>query len=183
MAKNAAKKRRRGISKVTKKSKNTFRYKKPSIDSEVVRSMWNDGMVAEANLARMGLRANANSNVIRPEAKALAEATGRLPQGDEVARLFDVPDTDDLKVLDRNVRRRPMSDDDQQYTVKLMERFGLDHEAMARDLKTNYKQLTLGQVRRMCTTLLSLGDDQRVVDIPKRVLLGAEAEAAETATG
>lgn len=40
----------------------------------------------------------------------------------------DVPDTGDLKVVDRNFGRRPMSDEDQRYTVKLMSKFGLDYE-------------------------------------------------------
>lgn len=41
---------------------------------------------------------------------------------------------------------------------------------MARDTKTNYNQITLGKLRRMCDTLLSLGDDQRVVTIPQKAL-------------
>lgn len=41
---------------------------------------------------------------------------------------------------------------------------------MARDIKVNYNQLTLGQLRRMCDKLLSLGDDQRVVAVPERAL-------------
>lgn len=41
---------------------------------------------------------------------------------------------------------------------------------MARDIKINYKQLTLGKLRYMCNTLLVLGDNQRVVEIPDRVL-------------
>lgn len=40
----------------------------------------------------------------------------------------DVPDTDELKVVNRNFGRRPMSDEDQRYTVKLMAKYGLDHE-------------------------------------------------------
>lgn len=41
---------------------------------------------------------------------------------------------------------------------------------MARDTKVNYNQITLGKLRRMCDTLLSLGDDQRAVTIPERAL-------------
>lgn len=41
---------------------------------------------------------------------------------------------------------------------------------MARDIKINYKQLTLGKLRYMCNTLLALGDNQRVVEIPEGVL-------------
>ena len=41
---------------------------------------------------------------------------------------------------------------------------------MARDTKVNYNQKTLGQLRRMCDTLLSLGNDQQVVTIPERAL-------------
>lgn len=46
----------------------------------------------------------------------------------------------------------------------------LRFQAMARDMKINYNQLTVGQVRRMCDTLLSLAVDERVVAIPERVL-------------
>lgn len=41
---------------------------------------------------------------------------------------------------------------------------------MARDIKVNYNQLTLGQLRRMCDTLLALGEEQRVVAVPERAL-------------
>lgn len=41
---------------------------------------------------------------------------------------------------------------------------------MARDIKVNYNQLTRGQLRRMCDTLLSLADDQRVVVVPEPAL-------------
>lgn len=40
----------------------------------------------------------------------------------------DVTDTADLKVIDRNYGRRPMSDEDQRYTAKLMAKHGLDQE-------------------------------------------------------
>lgn len=43
----------------------------------------------------------------------------------------DVEDTDDLRVIDRNPLRPPLSNDDQRYTAKLMARFGLDHEVMS----------------------------------------------------
>lgn len=49
---------------------------------------------------------------------------------------------------------------------------------MTRDIKTNYNQLTLGQLRRMCDMLLSLGDDQRVVTVPERALKEAPDTAA-----
>lgn len=49
---------------------------------------------------------------------------------------------------------------------------------MTRDIKANYNQLTLGQLRRMCDRLLSLGDDQRVVTLPERALKGAASSSA-----
>lgn len=50
---------------------------------------------------------------------------------------------------------------------------------MARDMKVNYNQLTLGQLRRMCDILLSLGEDQRLVTLPERVAKET-AKAAST---
>lgn len=50
-------------------------------------------------------------------------------------------------------------------------------QAMARDIKINYNQVTLGKLRRMCDTLLSLADDQRVVTIPARALKEASPSA------
>eukprot|EP00752_Nemacystus_decipiens_P007704 g6887.t1 len=172
MAKNAAKKRRSGTRKVSRKLKNTFRYKKPDISSTVVRELWDNNLTAETNMAKMGLRQSANRD-IRPVANRAAASVlpgGRLVEADEVSRLFDVADTADLKVIDRNHGRRPMSDEDQRYAAKLMAKHGLNQEAMARDMKVNYNQLTLGQLRRMCDTLLSLGEDQRVVAVPERAL-------------
>eukprot|EP00903_Cladosiphon_okamuranus_P017401 g16027.t1 len=176
MAKNAAKKRRSGTRKVSKKQKNTFRYKKPDISSATVRELWDNNLTAETNMAKMGLRQSANRD-IRPAANRAAARSvpgGRLVEADEVSRLFDVADTADLKVIDRNYGRRPMSDEDQRYTAKLMAKHGLNQVAMARDIKVNYKQLTLGQLRRMCDKLLALGDNQRVVALPER----ASKEAA-----
>lgn len=53
---------------------------------------------------------------------------------------------------------------------RLVHRHPTPSKTMARDMKVNYNQLTLGQLRRMCDTLLSLGDDQRVVAVPERAL-------------
>lgn len=54
---------------------------------------------------------------------------------------------------------------------------------MARDTKVNYNQKTLGQLRRMCDTLLSLGDDQRVVTIPERALKEASPVSGDAGVG
>lgn len=42
--------------------------------------------------------------------------------------MADVADTADLKVIDRNFGRRPMSDEDQRYTAKLMAKHGLNQQ-------------------------------------------------------
>lgn len=52
-----------------------------------IQKMWDNNLVAEANLARMGLRTSANSGV-RPAAKATAAAHGSLIKDGDVARLF-----------------------------------------------------------------------------------------------
>lgn len=55
---------------------------------------------------------------------------------------------------------------------------------MARDIKINYNQLTLGQLRRMCETFLALGDDQRALPVPERALMDAANDpASATADG
>lgn len=54
---------------------------------------------------------------------------------------------------------------------------------MARDTKVNYNQITLGKLRRMCDTLLSLGDDQRVVTIPERALKEASPVSGDADGG
>lgn len=54
---------------------------------------------------------------------------------------------------------------------------------MARDTKVNYNQLTLGKLRRMCDTLLTLGDDQRVVTIPERALKEASPVSGDADGG
>ncbi|CAM9119267.1 unnamed protein product [Ectocarpus sp. 12 AP-2014] len=185
MAKNAAKKRRSGTRKVSKKLKNTFRYKKPDISSAVVRERWDSNLTAETNMAKMGLRQSANRDIRAPARRAAASAApgGKIVESCEVSRLFDVADTADLKVIDRNYGRRPMSDEDQRYMAKLLSKHGFDHEAMARDIKVNYNQLTLGQLGRMCDTLLSLDEEQRVVALPERVANEAAKAASNTAAG
>ncbi|CBN75225.1 conserved unknown protein [Ectocarpus siliculosus] len=136
-------------------------------------------------MAKMGLRQSANRDIRAPARRAAASAApgGKIVESCEVSRLFDVADTADLKVIDRNYGRRPMSDEDQRYMAKLLTKHGLDHEAMTRDIKVNYNQLTLGQLRRMCDTLLSLGEEQRVVTLPERVANEATKAASTTAAG
>ncbi|CAN0519830.1 unnamed protein product [Ectocarpus sp. 12 AP-2014] len=90
MAKNAAKKRRSGTRKVSKKLKNTFRYKKPDISSAVVRERWDSNLTAETNMAKMGLRQSANRDIRAPARRAAASAApgGKIVESCEVSRLF-----------------------------------------------------------------------------------------------
>lgn len=51
------------------------------------------------------------------------------------------------------------------------------------DTRVNYNQLTLGKIRRMCNTFLSLRDDQRVVSVPECAAKEAGAAGPETEAG
>lgn len=59
----------------------------------------------------------------------------------------DVADTADLKVIDRNYGRRPMSDEDQRYTARLMAKHGLDQHVSCRAGLRSVCVRVLGGVR------------------------------------
>ncbi|CAM9361347.1 unnamed protein product, partial [Chrysoparadoxa australica] len=124
MAKNAAKKRRRGV-KVKVKQKNTAFHKKLTFTNAQVQASWDPKKSAAQNLRNIGVAADANDLV--------NEGEGAQGARKEVAEHFAVPDSDDLRVVDRNFRRRPMSEEDQMYIASLMRKHGEDYKAMQMD--------------------------------------------------
>lgn len=85
-----------------------------------------------------------------------------------VIPLFDIPQSDNLRGGDINMRRRalPQLEHDQRYASALLSKHGADYESMARDIKTNDRQLTPAELRRLCSRFLLLDESQRVAPIP-----------------
>ncbi|CAM9418825.1 unnamed protein product [Phaeothamnion confervicola] len=156
----AAKKRRRGVAKVKAPQKNHRKFIKPNISDERIRELWDN---------KKSQRENGKSMGILLESKNAFPAQASL--GDEEVDssahpVFGVPNSDRLRDVDRNPRRRPMSEADQQYAAAQLAKHGEDHAAMARDIKTNYMQLPRDRLARLCALFLGLKAEDRMVPVP-----------------
>mmetsp|Transcript_5504 Transcript_5504/g.7566 ORF Transcript_5504/g.7566 Transcript_5504/m.7566 type:complete len:171 (+) Transcript_5504:79-591(+) len=151
------KKRRRGIAKAARKQKNRSRFIKPQFTNDVVRDNWDNNASAKENLSKLGIVHDANAHFTEKE---------KMEAKTDVAELFHVPDSDDLKVVDANAKRRVMSEEIQKYLAALIAKHGDDYTAMSRDIKTNYLQYAVAKLARLCSRFLLLDGNQRLVPVP-----------------
>ena len=70
--------------------------------------------------------------------------------------LFQIPESDDLRSVDVNPRRRnqPMMEKDQKFIKKLINKHGTKYDAMARDMKLNDRQLTAPRLEKLAARYL-----------------------------
>mmetsp|Transcript_39057 Transcript_39057/g.94445 ORF Transcript_39057/g.94445 Transcript_39057/m.94445 type:complete len:167 (+) Transcript_39057:3-503(+) len=156
------KKRRAGRIGKTKLKSNSYKRWNPApkIGNDVIKANWDPSKSPAQNMASLGLLAKPNQDVKRPnELQGLD--TSNAPS---VVELFDVPDSDSMKVR----KEYPMSEDDQKYIAKCMKKYGTDYGKMFRDHKTNKMQHTETQLRKMGARFLLLSPEQRTVDIPEK---------------
>jgi len=155
-----------------RKVKKTFQYSKnrrrawkklkklPNIGCDEIKHAWDDRLSLQANLSEMGLSADPNKTLHIPSAKELlssADNENKLEQvvGDKPPQKPYV--IDDLETVANTEQpcRMWLAEPEVQYCVYMMERYGEDYKAMARD-ERNYYQDTPKQIRRKIATFRSI---------------------------
>ena len=155
------KKRRAGRIGKTKLKNKTYKRWNPSpkFGNDVVKANWDPSKSPSQNLASMGLLAKPNQDVKRPNEQLALD--NNAPS---VVELFDIPDSDSMKVR----KEYPMSEDDQKYIAKCLKKYGTDYGRIFRDHKTNKMQYTETQLRKMGARFLLLSPEQRIVGVPEK---------------
>ena len=115
-----------------------------------VKKFWDKSKSPVENLQSFGLTAQANE---KPK-KAKNALVG-------YANLMDSMVSGDIK--DINPKRRIMSEEDQRYAVKLLDKYGDNWQKMQRDIKLNDRQLSAAQCMKLVNLFHTLQDDQMVI--------------------
>jgi Ribosome biogenesis protein Nop16 len=122
-------KARRGIAKKSAKIKRRDVFLKPSFTNDAIKEQWDPKLSARKNLANIGLADKANHVVeagLKPNESQMGIAGGEraeLPREQLCETLGVAIDSEDLRELSRNSKRRPMSEADQRYLLKQFEYF------------------------------------------------------------
>jgi len=153
------------------KPKNKFNYSKnrrrawkkkkklPAIGCEEVRQAWDDRKSLQANLKEMGLSVDPNKSLRIPSTKETMglPANKVLPEP-MTKNLIKKPDVieqlEEVANAEQPIRMR-LADPEVKYCIYMMERYGEDYKAMARDDR-NYYQDTPKQIRRKINSFKSL---------------------------
>jgi len=164
-------KRRHTGPKVTRKAKKPLQeLVKAAMVCSQLRSSYDDKISPSANLANMGLMAHTNNNI--KTRRTVMSAAG-APERDVVSALVgfvkSIPESDVFNPatgnVDVNVRRRPMSQVDQDYFANLIHKHGENYKAMERDIKLNCQQYSETKCRTLCKKLLSLSSSDLLVSL------------------
>jgi hypothetical protein len=115
-------------------------------------------------MAKLGLRSDPTPKVENKESNSL-ETSGTC----KAIELYDIPDSDKLPKSGLSLRMLPVSIENQEYIVKLFQKYGDDYMKMARDIKMNNMQHTKGQLKKIGARFLLLEESQIRVDIPDDV--------------
>ncbi len=161
------KKRRAGrIGKTKLKNTGNFKRWDPNLHKKIknptIREHWDPSKSFQANFAAIGLVGNPNSDMrnVNPTKKPVAV------EDVSVVELFDIPDSDEMG---QEKKKHPMSEDDQKYIAKCLEKHGDDYAKAFRDIKTNYMQHNENQLRKLGARFLLLSPEERVVNVPEKV--------------
>jgi hypothetical protein len=127
-----------------------------------MRLHWDPSKSPAVNMANLGLVAKPNQDVHR---------TNDALSGNQevnVVELFDIPDSDELR-LAKSERRAAVKEEDQKYIARCMARHGDDYGKMFRDIKLNFMQHTETQLQKLGARFLLLTPEQRKVNVPEKV--------------
>ena len=141
-----AKKRRRNLVVSRKPKKHRVILVRNAVKNEEVRKVYDKDLTPKENLIKMGLDPNPNSlheiranNSNKKEAGFMGYAT-----------LNEMP----MDVVDENPKRRKISDFDMVYAKACIKKHGTNYKAMEQDIKTNVRQLSENQIRKLCEKCL-----------------------------
>lgn len=129
----------------------------PQIRNKELKDNWDESKTVQQNLRTMGLSANPNKTLALPKAKDLLVGEVDMDTLHEL-RMQNQPlkPTKVVKALEDEAnapqeKRMRLSDPEVKYGIYMMEKYGQDYKAMARDHK-NYYQDTPKQIKRKIET-------------------------------
>ncbi|KAK2173769.1 hypothetical protein NP493_850g01034 [Ridgeia piscesae] len=150
-----------------RKVKKTFNYNKnrrkewkkqkklPKIGCKQMKDAWDERRTVEYNLQNMGLSADPNKTLAMPkpmdDVDVEAKPWKKLPQ----PKKLRVAHALEREANAPQPKRFRLSEPDVRYCIYMMEKYGEDYKAMAKDLK-NYYQDTPKQIRSKIRTFMSI---------------------------
>lgn len=165
-----SKKKREAIKVTRKQPKKIEERIKNKLVCGPLKSLYDPTKSPAANLLNMGLVSNTNGS-LRSRKNVLRVPGATEP---EVASAFvgfvkNIPDSDVINPaigkVDVNVKRRPMSEVDQEYVVNLIRKHGDNYKAMERDIKLNNQQYTEAKCSTLCKKYLNLNPKDVLVKL------------------
>ena len=121
-----------------------------AIIDQNVKKFWDMGKSPAGNLQSFGLTAQANEKPKKPKNALVG-----------FAKIVDSMPTGEVKEV--NPKRRIMSEEDQRYAAKLLEKYGDNWQKMQRDIQINDRQLSAAQCKKLVGVFKSLEEDKKMV--------------------
>ena len=144
MVRHGTQKKRRSGAKVTRKAPKHRAVKiANSVANTSVKKVYDKSKTPSQNLTSFGLIADVNNlkgnadSLIPFSKHAAFVGFGQVMESDTFA--------------DKNPKRRKISDVDMEYAAANISKHGNNYKAMEMDVKCNVKQLTEGQMKKLCT--------------------------------
>ena len=168
MSKNSRKNRKRlSGRKVTRKPKKSAALRiRAAINNQKkvdLSKFYDETKSVAQNLTNMGLDCDVNNTKMKLGVKVANDNNSVESANKNKAFLgfTSIPQSEFGK--DINVKRRIMSEVDQLYAKKLIEKYDTEYKKMERDIKLNYNQLTETACKKWCEKYKSLDSKQKLV--------------------
>jgi hypothetical protein len=132
----------KAVIKRTQRKQISNRYLKPQFTNDAVAKVWNPNKSAKQNLINIGLAHDPNKSVTHGNPCNVQENKKESSKTIAVGgtcELFDIPQSDDLRANDINMRRRalPQLEVDQKYASKCLAKHGTNYK-VASFVNTQY---------------------------------------------
>ena len=160
-------KNRRKKAKVVRKAPKHLAVRmKNNIRLGYIKDEWDQSKSPADNLSAFGLNADPNRTFTSSKNGIGRKTKPKDPNSESAAfvGIASIP-RDDLH--EPNPKRREMSEEKQLYAANCMKKYGTDYEKMARDMKCNFQQLSVAQLKKQCEKFMDLKDTERIIPIPK----------------
>ena len=126
---------------------------KNAITSKIIKEEWDNSVSVKDNFVNLGIVNDANdiSGSVSSRKSEKTAFDGFAPVSSTMRNSFD----------DTNPRRKVMSEYDQQYVVRCIEKYGDNYVKMARDIKVNDRQLSEHQLEKMCAKYSKISKERK----------------------
>lgn len=147
--------------------------KQPNIGCEQVKNAWDDKKSVKKNLNEMGLSVDPNKTIRIPKTKDLIGSNTKKENVDTKEAVMPIK-LHVMQDLEREAclpekKTLKLSDPDVRYCIYMMEKYGEDYGAMARDRK-NYYQDTPKQIRKKINTFKGVPEQYKAYLEAKKVV-------------